>query len=134
MRHVFYLFLIIAWTSCISLNPPTVDSGAESSGPLETTTDTLYRISVSFYSKGAGPDINAKEDFMQYIFRFEQKHNVRLNYETVSWGREGETDYCLRLAGLNKIQEKSFIEDTYSLLKQSSLVHIEENVSCRQQR
>ena len=61
--------------------------------------DSIYRFSVSFVSIGTGVDRNAKRQFVQYINEFGQKHNITLKYESVSWGKEGEVDYCFRLLG-----------------------------------
>ena len=57
---------------------------------------------------------------------------MKLNYETTNWGREGEVDYCLKLAELDKKKQELFITEIKEILKNSALVRFKENTLCRQ--
>ncbi len=93
--------------------------------------DSIYRFNVSFISIGSGIDHKAKEQFVQFIQQFDEKNNVKINKEITHWGREGETDYCLKLNELNKQQQEQFIKETKALLKNSTRVRYNENSICR---
>jgi maltose-binding protein MalE len=93
--------------------------------------DSLYRFTVSFISIGSGTDKNAKQQFIQFIQQFNEKNNVKVNAEIANWGREGETDYCLKLSELNKQQQNQFLTETKEVLKNSALIRYEENCFCR---
>lgn len=71
--------------------------------------DTIYRLSVSFISIGAGIDRKAKPQYSKYIIEFAQKNKIKLNCEIVNWGREGEVDYCFELTELDEKQQELFL-------------------------
>lgn len=96
--------------------------------------DPNDRFSVSFISIGAGTDGNAKDQFEQFITAFEQKNKVKLEYEKIPWGREGEVDYCFDLTGLDTKKQAQFITETKELLKGSTLVQYKENEACQPKR
>ena len=54
--------------------------------------------------------------------------------ETAHWGREGEVDYCFKLAELSKEEQATFIAAIKSELKDSERVSIKENVPCQNKR
>jgi hypothetical protein len=54
-----------------------------------------------------------------------------LNPEIINWGREGETDFCLKLKELSKDQQEQFIKESKTLLENRKLVRIYENEKCR---
>ncbi len=96
--------------------------------------DSIYRFSVSFISVGSGTDARAEQKFKAFVQQFNEKNKVNITPEIVNWGREGETDYCLKLADLNKRLQDKFIEDTKELLKSSRLIRYEENSICKTKR
>lgn len=96
--------------------------------------DSIYRFNVSFISIGSGTDSKAKQQFNEFITQFSNNNRVTITPEIVSWGREGETDYCLKLAELNNDLQNKFIAETKELLKTSKLIRYKENSTCRQKR
>ena len=96
--------------------------------------DSIYRFNVSFISIGSGTDSKAKQQFTEFITQFNNNNSVIITLEIVSWGREGETDYCLKLAELNNDLQNKFIADTKEILKTSKLIRYKENSTCRQMR
>jgi hypothetical protein len=89
------------------------------------------RLVVSFYSICCGIDHQAQENLDNFIKRYEKTKRKQLTKAAVSWGREGEVDYCLKLSELSPKEQKSFIAQVRGLLKKSKLVHINENAACR---
>lgn len=89
---------------------------------------SLCRLNVSFISTGEGTDLEARKAFLDCVSAFEKKQKLKLVYEVVSWGREGEKDYCFRLSELNQAQQKEFIAECRKVLKNSNLVQLDENV------
>jgi hypothetical protein len=89
------------------------------------------RLVVSFYSICCGIDHEARERLDKFIGQYEKTKRRQLAKSTVNWGREGEIDYCLPLSEISAREQRSFISKVRSLLKSSKLVHIEENVACR---
>lgn len=101
-------------------------------------TDTIpsdnYRLSVSFYSIGSGIDGEWMLKFEESIGTYSQHINKTIDYERANWGREGETDFCLRLTELTPAQQSDFIAKTKDLLKTAKWVNIFENQPCRHKR
>lgn len=92
--------------------------------------DTIYRLYVSFFSRASGIDHKVKESFDEFIVKYESDNNLKIEYEVVKWGREGEIDYCFQLNNLSKKQQGKFITETRKILETSKLVHIRENAEC----
>ena len=96
--------------------------------------DSIYRFNVSFISIGSGTDSKAKQQFNDFITQFNNNNKVTITPEIVNWGREGETDYCLKLNGLNSELQNKFIADAKELLKNSKLIRYKENSVCKSKR
>ena len=94
----------------------------------------LYRYCVSFISIGSGIDGSAKQQFLDFIKDFETKYNIKISYEVVKWGREGETDYCLKLVELKADEQNAFITNSKELLKTATLIRYSENSVCKNKR
>ena len=101
---------------------------------VETVPDSISRFIVSFISIGSGIDRNAKNQFLQFTDQYNAANNVRIEWEVTGWGREGETDYCLKLNELNKKQQNEFISGLKDLLNSSKLVRYYEFEVCRGRR
>ncbi len=93
--------------------------------------DLITRLSVSFISYGTGIDFETKKIFNDYISNYEIKNKIKLSYEIVNWGREGEIDYCFKLSELKSKQQEKFIADLKETLKNSKLVRYTENKPCK---
>ena len=128
---VFLILFIFGFVACNTPKKTTESKLQNQVSQKKPLPDSLYRFTVSFISIGSGTDKNAKQQFMQFIQQFNEKNNVKVNAEIANWGREGETDYCLKLSELNKQQQNQFLTGTKEILKSSTLVRYEENSICR---
>ena len=127
MKNLISLFIIVAMIACNSTKNATDKNAIQSTSQNTSKTDSLCHLSVSFISIGSGTDKKARQEYDQYIIQYEQKNKIKLNYEIIPWGREGENDYCFKLNELNKQQQDQFITETKEILKNSSLVRYSEN-------
>ena len=131
MIKLFTLSLSIIFAiACNSTKKTTENNNAKSI----ILPDSIYRFNVSFISIGSGTDSKAKQQFNEFITQFSNNNSVTITPEIVSWGREGETDYCLKLSELNNDLQNKFIAETKELLKISKLVRYKENSACRPKR
>lgn len=92
--------------------------------------EDVYRVIVSFISKGEGPDLTTFNSFESFLTSFQKKVDKTITYDRFPWGREGEADYCFYLKDLKKSEQKDFVDGLLNLTKSSSLVQIKENVAC----
>ncbi len=130
MINYIMAFLILILASCSSSK----NVKQNDTPNTEVNSSSLYRFNVSFISIGTGIDREAKQQFLDFIKEYEIKHNVKIDTETATWGREGEIDYCLKLSELNSDDQRKFISDVKKLLKDNSLVQFSENTECRNKR
>ena len=128
---VFLILFLFGFVACNTSKKITESKSQNQVSQKKPLPDSLYRFTVSFISIGSGTDKNAKQQFIQFIQQFNEKNNVKVNAEIANWGREGETDYCLKLSELNKQQQNQFLTETKEVLKNSALVRYEENCICR---
>jgi len=128
---VVLILFLFGFVACNTSKKTTETKSQNQVSQKKPLPDSLYRFTVSFISIGSGTDKNAKQQFIQFIQQFNEKNNVKVNAEIANWGREGETDYCLKLSELNKQQQNQFLTETKEVLKNSALVRYEENCICR---
>jgi hypothetical protein len=95
--------------------------------PVQTDTSNLYRVTVSFISKGEGIDRQSVLKFEEWVKSY-PKSPV---YLKTRWGREGETNYCLKLAELSTREQVIFVRDLRTLLTDKELVLIDEYAPCK---
>jgi hypothetical protein len=80
---------------------------------------------VTFFSKGAGIDREAKREF-DVLLGSIQKDDEKLKIEKVNWGREGETDYIItQIPAIEEplqIQLQDFVSK-HSLVRFSDKAH-----------
>ena len=81
-----------------------------------TAEGKTYHLLVSFTSRSSGIDHKAKNQFDEFIKKFESDNNLTIEYEQVISGREGEVDYCFDLSKLSKSKQKTFISKSKALL------------------
>ena len=93
-----------------------------------------YRLIVVFFSIGSGTDNKAMTTFEDFISAYAGKAGKNIDYERTPWGREGETDYCLRLNELDAKGQADFVKQTTESLKSAKWVHIYENQACKHKR
>jgi hypothetical protein len=127
MKVFFYTLILIALTACSSKKGPN-----ETAEVLEKIEENITiapsRLIVSFYSPGNGIDHKALALFSTEIL----SKNENITYSKVSWGREGERDYCFQLAELSAEQQVAFIKEVNTLLGSVKRIRILENQECRQ--
>lgn len=130
MKNYVIVFLILSVTACgYSKNVKQTETPSS-----EVNYSNLYRLNVSFISIGTGVDGEAKQQFLDFKKEYEVKNNVTIDAEIAQWGREGETDYCLKLSELKSDEQNAFISDVKALLKDNKLVQISENIECKNKR
>ncbi|MBC7694500.1 MAG: hypothetical protein H7141_03545 [Burkholderiales bacterium] len=129
MKRLFFLasLVTLACISCKAKKEATKISEApqvtETKQAPETT--IIYRLIVSFISKGAGLDRTKQSALLAYI----DSHPKKPAYSSILWGREGENDYCFTLSELQtKAEITSFIENVKKIAGGSDMMQISENV------
>jgi ABC-type glycerol-3-phosphate transport system substrate-binding protein len=131
MRHILVLIALTGLFACSSSKKSTENSNSEFEANAETTADSIYSLRVSFISIGSGTDRKARKEYEQFIIQFEESNKVTVLVEKANWGKEGEIDFCIKLTGLGNDMQKQFIQGTKDNLKDSKLVRIYENTSCK---
>ena len=129
MRYFIPFIAIMMMSSCAS-------SKANSNENMNRTVQeeaeiTTYYFTVSFVSIGEGIDINAKKNFDDFITYFEENKDIELDFEMISWGREGEVDYCFQL-DKSASTHTQFLKDAKQNLKASKLVRFMDKEMCRE--
>lgn len=119
-------------TATITIYNPPDDSvvttvAAQNPAPVQDTANDIYRLTISFISKGAGIDMKTQEAFENWL-NAQPKHPA---YEKTRWGREGETNYCLRLNELSTREQEIFVKDVRTQLTDKQLVFVTEYAKCK---
>jgi hypothetical protein len=133
MKRLFFLAALIS-LSCISCKAKkeavTTTEPTSPSANLSSTQDVpkTYRLIVSFKSKGAGIPSEQRQAFINYI----DNHPQKPSYQTMLWGREGETDYCFDLTELTSKKDLvAFLDEVKRVTSGTDLVDIFENAECQ---
>ncbi len=126
-----FLILISSLIACSSFKKTDEHTGESHLQAQTAIQDSLYRFTVSFISIGSGIDHKAHEEFIAFIKLFDTQNSVTILTEKSSWGREGESDYCMKLQELTLEQQEQFITATKDILKNSKRVRYRENSICR---
>jgi len=92
--------------------------------PLPADTSAT-RLVVSFISKGEGIDHKTKEEFEVWLG---MRGNV--TWETSSWGREGEVNFCFRLSNMQTREQDIFVRDVRTFFTDKELVLVSEWAPC----
>ncbi len=124
------IFLLIIVTTVLSCNT-SKKAEKEAITINSETKEPLTSFTVSFISIGAGTDYTARSSFNDFISSFEQANNIKLMYETINWGREGETDYCFDLKTFYPSLQDKFITESKEHLASSTLIRYIENKDCK---
>jgi hypothetical protein len=129
MKKIFFLASLVS-LACISCKAKKQSvKTSESTAAILNTPDApiTYRLIVSFISKGAGTASEKRTAFLAYV----DGHANKPAYKTVTWGREGETDYCFNLAELPAKKDLiTFIDDIKKIAAGSDMLLISENAEC----
>lgn len=94
----------------------------------------LSRLVISFYSIGEGSEFQLITQYEDSVGSFSTRIGKNFDYKRLSWGREGETDFCFPLVELSASEQASFVNMTRSVLKKAKWVHIYENYACPKRR
>lgn len=128
-RYVLSMLTVLLIFSCGS----TKNVNTEAVTKTDTTISDAagnYGLVVSFYSPGNGIDHKMKQEYAEFL----TTNYPKTNYETIRWGKEGETDFCFQLNDLKENERELFVKESRELLSKSSRVHIYENVPCRNKK
>jgi hypothetical protein len=122
-RFLFILFIIV---SCSVSRKK-----AESTFSKDTN---VCNMNVSFRSLGAGIDRKSYKSFLLFIEQFENVEKVKLTYEQIFWGREGEMDYCFHYSKLTDDQIIKFEKEIKELFIESKSVYYSKETEKRKGR
>jgi hypothetical protein len=115
-------------TATITIDNPPEDSVVTTVvAPAVDTGKTVYRLTISFISKGEGIDYKTQESFENWL----KEQPKRPSYEVTHWGREGETNYCLKLNELSTREQGIFVRDVRTQLTDKPLVFVSEYAACK---
>ncbi len=131
MKHLLLFIAFSGLFACSSSKKSIENSSKEIVPNSESLSDSIYSLRISFISIGSGTDRKAKQEYEQFIKQFEASNNVTILLDKATWGKEGEIDFCFNLTGLSNVLQKQFIQETKSKLKDSKLVRIYENTTCK---
>jgi hypothetical protein len=131
MKRLFFLASLVS-LACISCKSKkeAVKSSENTANTVATSPDApiTYRLIVSFISKGAGTDAGKRSAFLAYV----DGHPKKPAYKTVTWGREGEADYCFNLSELTAKKDViAFIEEVKKIVGGSDMATVTENAACQ---
>lgn len=131
MKQLFFLASLVS-LACLSCKSKKEAVKTNESNATATTTTApeaaiKYRLIVSFISKGAGTDGDARTAFTNYV----SSHPQKPSYKEVRWGREGEADYCFNLTELTAKKDMvAFIDEINKIAAKSDRVTVTENAEC----
>ena len=99
-----------------------------------STDSNKCNMNVSFRSIGAGIDRKSYKSFLLFIEQFENVEKVKLTYEQIFWGREGEMDYCFHYSKLTDDQIIKFEKEIKELFIESKSVYYSKETEKRKGR
>lgn len=134
LLFIVLLFLVICSCKTSKKNTETKSKEATTTTVSANAENNNNSLLVSFFSIGSGIDYKIKDKYDSFIKQFEQQRGIKLSNEISHLGKEGETDYCFNLSELNSKDKEQFVNDSKNILKQSSLVRIEENTNCKNKK
>lgn len=121
-----YIFFIFVFVSC--------STSMKSTRPSYSKDTNVCNLNISFRSHGSGIDRHSYKSFIQLIEQFESEENVKLSYEQIFWGREGEMDYCFHYSNLTEKQISKFEKQIRELFIESKTVYFSKETEKRKGR
>ena len=112
----------------------TNSSAAADAKPATTLAADEYRFIVSFISFGAGTDFKNIEEFKKYVETYNEMHKKKAVPEIYTWGREGEVDYCFKLADLTTQEVEGFVMGAGKILSKSDRARASRDTKCTHKR
>lgn len=127
-------FLVLATLLAAAAAPfacrSTQTQAQASQPPAPAGPNTMFRLVVSFYSKGEGIDYKMRQKFEGFMADAQATRKLNLNPLSVPWGREGEVDFCLMLNELTPRQQKDLVAEIKNMMEGHELVRVSENSRC----
>ena len=84
-------------------------------------------FTVSFFSYGNGVDRKSMKQFINHL----DKNYSAINYYTIKWGKEGETDICINITEPKSNQINQLEKDIKDLLSNKKNIRVIKNKPCR---
>ena len=125
MKIKFFLLLFLAVSCSITKKNEQVNF---------STDINKCNMNVSFRSVGAGIDRRSYKSFLLLIEQFENAEKIKLSYEQIFWGREGEMDYCFHYSNLRESQIIKFEKEIKELFIESKSVYYSKETEKRKGR
>jgi hypothetical protein len=92
---------------------------------------TPMRLVIEFFSVASGIDYEAMIAYEDSLGAYSGRLGKNIDYVKKPWGREGETEFCMRLNELTTSEQSDFVKFTRKMLKNAKWVNINENAVCR---
>ena len=99
----------------------------------KTNKDGTYSLIMAFWSQSSGPDRKSHKAFNDYIDAIDNK-DKKISIEKVSWGREGEKDYCINFLCIKKKERLKITADLKAIAESSKITALRENASCKHKK
>ncbi len=135
IRFASILALTVFCCSCCSQKTSGITEQKINSSEVTQTKDSVaannYRFIVDFYSIGEGVEGEQIKLFKNFITDYGKKIKKEIAFEESYWGREGETNICLKLSELSPTDQLNFITEAKNALKSARWVHFFEDSACR---
>lgn len=126
MKRIFWALFICCFVIFSCHHSKT--SSVITSEKIADSSVVKMRFVVSFVSFGGGIDgVGYKE--MQNIINAENQKNCEIQYRIISWGREGEKDFCFPSQNPNCIND--ILKQLKAKFQGNTRVIVTENVACR---
>jgi hypothetical protein len=131
------VFAAILFSCCkskqdVAKSPTPAAPPTSTSDEIQAQKDAYNNIVISFYSVGEGINANAIDTIENFIAEYSKKINKAIPYSKISWGREGEVDFCISLAEIEGEQKRIFVQETRRLARQYEHINFYENHPCRE--
>ncbi len=114
----------------VAENKKTDSSVTQLPAKVDSSAEIKYRFIVTFYSIGSGTERDQIVMFEKFVTDYGQKSKTTIAYEKSNWGREGEVNYCMKLAEIAAEDQQKFIGEAKEILKSAKWVRFSENTPC----
>jgi hypothetical protein len=126
MKSIVLIFSVLLVVSC--------GNSKKNSNHVFSKDENICNLNVSFRSSGGGIDRKSYKIFIDYLSIFEQEEKVKLNFQQIFWGREGEMDYCFHYENLTDKQIEKFEEQIKEMFIESKMVYFSKETEKRKGR
>lgn len=121
-----FLFISLIFVSCSISRKKAASTFSKDSN--------ICNMNISFRSIGAGIDRKSYKSFLSFLEKFENDEKLKLTYEQIFWGREGEMDYCFHYSNLTESQITKFEKEIKELFIESKSVYYSKETEKRKGR